>query len=164
MQFEQQSNGLTSSFSRYFNWSTMNIQKRLPIRGSKIELHFRITRRKHRTFNVYLDTKKIDIYQTTSKSNPARFSSQRRIKKSGPFPSSDPLSRSTADQFQEGISKISDLAGVKSLAFRTIIVESVECNADTRKRRRYLGFLGFCARSKSFGSNLQFLTRDGRGR
>lgn len=71
---------------------------------------------------------------------------------------------STTDQFQEGISKISDLAGVKSLAFRTIIVESVECNADTRKRRRYLGFLGFCARSKSFGSNLQFLTRDGRGR
>lgn len=69
---------LTSSFSRYFNWSTINIHKRLSLAHSRIKDRDTFELHEENVYsNVYLHTKKSrDIYETTTKrkSNSARFS------------------------------------------------------------------------------------------
>lgn len=133
-----------------------------PIQGSKIATLSNYTKKTFTLTFTCIRKNRATFMKPNAKA--ILLDSQRRIKIRKAVHSLSPILCLNGGPVPEGISKISDLAGVNSLAFRTIIVESVECNADTRKRRRYLGFLRFCdRRSKSFGSNLQFLTRDGRG-
>ena len=129
------------------------------IRGSKIATLSNYTKRTFTLTFTCIRKNRATFMKPNAKA--ILLDSQRRIKIRKAVHSLSPILCLNGGPVPEGISKISDLAGVKSLAFRTIIVESVECNADTRKRRRYLRFCD--RRSKSFGSNLQFLTRDGRG-